>query len=75
MSIHKAQGSEYPYVFLFVNKEHYHMLDKKLIYTAVSRAKKHLYIISNQNIFINALKRQSRKRKTHLVTRILTQSA
>lgn len=75
MSIHKAQGSEYPYVFLFVNKEHYHMLDKKLIYTAVSRAKKHLYIISNQNIFINALKRKSRKRKTHLVTRILTQSA
>lgn len=70
MSVHKAQGSEYPYVFLFVGKEHFHMLDKKLIYTAVSRAKKHLYIISDQNVFNAAVKRQSRKRKTYLRQRL-----
>ena len=70
MSVHKAQGSEYPYVFLFVGKEHFHMLDKKLIYTAVTRDKKHLYIISDQNVFNAAVKRQSRKRKTYLRQRL-----
>lgn len=70
LSIHKAQGSEYPYVFLFISREHYHMLEKKLIYTAVSRAKKHLYIITDENIFNKAIKRQSRKRKTYLTERL-----
>ncbi|MGN1405865.1 MAG: AAA family ATPase [Erysipelotrichaceae bacterium] len=70
MSIHKAQGSEYPYVFLFVSKEHFHMLDKKLIYTACSRAKKKLFIIGDELIFNQALHKASRKRKTYLKERI-----
>lgn len=70
MSIHKAQGSEYPYVFLFVSREHFHMLDKKLIYTACSRAKKKLFIIGDELIFNQALHKASRKRKTYLKERI-----
>ena len=70
MSIHKAQGSEYPYVFLFVSREHFHMLDKKLIYTACSRAKKKLYIIGDELVFNQALHKASRKRKTYLKERL-----
>ena len=40
ISVHKAQGSEYDRVYCVVEPQTAHMLNKRLLYTAVSRAKK-----------------------------------
>ncbi len=39
-SIHKSQGSEYPLVVIPVHTQHYIMLQRNLIYTALTRARK-----------------------------------
>ena len=43
ISIHKAQGSEYPIVFVLMSRSQIHMLNKNLLYTAVSRASSKLF--------------------------------
>ena len=47
ISIHKAQGSEFDVVVLPIVKGFNKMLYQKLIYTAVTRAKKKLYIVGD----------------------------
>ena len=47
ISIHKAQGSEFDIVVLPIVKGYNKMLYQKLVYTAVTRAKKKLYIIGD----------------------------
>ena len=39
-TIHKSQGSEYPVVVMPVSMNHYVMLQRNLIYTGITRAKK-----------------------------------
>lgn len=51
VSIHKSQGSEYDYVVIILSKGFQRMLYNKLIYTAVTRAKKHLIIIGTLEDF------------------------
>ncbi len=51
VSIHKSQGSEYDYVVIVLSKSFRRMLYNKLIYTAVTRAKKHLIIIGTLEDF------------------------
>ena len=47
ISIHKSQGSEFKVVIIPIIKTYYKMLYKKLIYTAVTRAKEKLYLIGD----------------------------
>ena len=42
------------------------MLYKKLIYTAITRAKKKLVIIGDKNIFVEAINKDIKDRKTSL---------
>lgn len=56
ISIHKSQGSEFDYVVIPIVSSYNKMLYKKLIYTAVTRAKKYLYIIGNENSLRIAIK-------------------
>ena len=71
MSVHKSQGSEYNIVYFICSKQHSIMLYKKLIYTAISRAKHKLIIIGDRDTFNRAIKRDLRNRKTTLVSRLL----
>ncbi len=48
-TIHKSQGSEYPAVVLPLTKSHFIMLDRNLIYTAFTRAKKLLILVGNRD--------------------------
>lgn len=50
ISIHKFQGSECSTIILILSKEHYSMLSKKLFYTAYTRARKNILIISTKEI-------------------------
>lgn len=71
ISVHKAQGSEYPIVIFAFSKAHIHMLNKNLIYTALSRAGNKLIIIGEKDIFLKGAKKHMAKRKTTLVKRLL----
>ncbi len=52
ISVHKSQGSEFDYLIIPIVKNYHKMLYRKLIYTAVTRCKKNLYLIGS----IDALK-------------------
>ena len=74
MSIHKSQGSEFEHVILPITKEYTRMLYNKLIYTAVSRAKKTLIIIGDIIAFMYAVNNTYTSiRKTTLKEMILEQ--
>ena len=44
-SIHKSQGSEYPVVIVPLLKGHFMMLQRNLLYTAITRGKKRVFIV------------------------------
>jgi exodeoxyribonuclease V alpha subunit len=48
ISIHKSQGSEYPAVIISILPQHYMMLQRNLLYTAVTRAKKLVVLIGSR---------------------------
>ena len=73
MSIHKAQGSEFSHVIMPVSKNYYKMLYNKLVYTGVSRAKKSLIIIGEEESLIMAVNNDySTNRKTDLKQKVLS---
>ena len=47
-TIHKAQGSEYPIVVMPILMNHYVMLQRNLIYTGITRAKKILVMVGTK---------------------------
>lgn len=47
-TIHKAQGSEYPIVVMPILMTHYVMLQRNLVYTGITRAKKILVLVGTQ---------------------------
>lgn len=56
ISIHKAQGSEFPLVIMPIVNNFNRMLYNKLIYTGVTRAKKSLMIVGDPSCFINGIR-------------------
>ena len=67
LTIHKAQGSEYPCVFVICHSTHRNMLSRNLLYTAVTRAKKICRIIGNRAGINTALREnQEKQRRTYL---------
>ena len=71
-SIHKSQGSEYPAVVIPLAMQHYAMLERNLIYTAVTRGRKLVTIIGQPKALAMAVKnRKSHRRLTKLAARIL----
>lgn len=47
VSVHKSQGSEYPAVVLLLSTQHYMMLQRNLLYTALTRGKQLVVLIGN----------------------------
>jgi exodeoxyribonuclease V alpha subunit len=48
ITVHKSQGSEFPAVVLLLLNQHYLMLQRNLLYTAMTRAKKLLVLIGSE---------------------------
>ncbi|UMZ75028.1 AAA family ATPase [Natranaerofaba carboxydovora] len=48
VSVHKSQGSEYPVVVMPVTTQHFIMLQRNLIYTAITRAKKLVVLVGTK---------------------------
>ncbi|MBR6690803.1 MAG: ATP-dependent RecD-like DNA helicase [Bacilli bacterium] len=72
ISIHKSQGSEFELVIIPVSSSYKRMLYKKLIYTAVTRAKKRLIIIGEPMAFMYGIRNNNEIiRKTGLLEKLL----
>lgn len=56
ISIHKAQGSEFPVVIMPIVNNFNRMLYNKLIYTGVTRAKSSLMIVGDPKCFVNGIR-------------------
>ena len=70
-TIHKAQGSEYPIVVMPVLMSHFVMLQRNLIYTGITRAKKVLVIVGTKKALAYAVRNVTvTKRNTHLKIRL-----
>ena len=54
-TIHKSQGSEYPMVIIPMVSAHYIMQDRKLLYTAVTRAKSRVVIVGQKKAIAMAV--------------------
>ena len=54
-SIHKSQGSEFKVVIIIMLKEYGRMLYRKLLYTGVTRAKKNLYLLGEEEAIKKAI--------------------
>lgn len=66
LTIHKSQGSEYDAVILVLNKYHDIMLNNELVYTAMTRAKTKLYIISCDYCILKSVKTPAPKRFSNI---------
>ena len=71
ISIHKSQGSEYPAVMIPILSQHYIMLQRNLLYTAITRAKKLVVLVgSKRAIAMAARNSQVQHRYTALAARL-----
>ena len=71
VTIHKSQGSEYPIVVMPILMSHYVMLQRNLVYTGVTRAKKVLVLVGTKKALALAVRNSTvRKRNTLLALRI-----
>jgi exodeoxyribonuclease V alpha subunit len=58
LSIHKSQGSEFPCVVIPLHTQHYMMLQRNLLYTAVTRGKKLVVLVGTKKALGMAVRRQ-----------------
>lgn len=71
MSIHKSQGSEYPVVIIPMTRAYWIMLQRKLIYTGMTRASKSLILIGDYEALKYAAENEGAARQTMLKSRLL----
>ena len=70
-TIHKSQGSEYPIVVMPFTMNHYVMLQRNLLYTGVTRAKKILVLVGEKKAVWYAIKNETTAdRNTRLAIRL-----
>jgi exodeoxyribonuclease V alpha subunit len=71
VSVHKSQGSEYPAVIIPLLTQHYVLLQRNLIYTAVTRGKRLVVIVGSKRALAIAVRNnKTEKRYTYLKHRL-----
>jgi exodeoxyribonuclease V alpha subunit len=70
ITIHKAQGSEFPVVILALTMQNYIMLRRNLLYTGITRAEQILVLVGDPQAFALAVKTPGNARQTGLVAQI-----
>lgn len=67
ISVHKSQGNEYPVVIMPVTTQHFLMLQRNLLYTAVTRAKKMVVLIGTKKAVAIAVKNNKIEERNSLL--------
>jgi exodeoxyribonuclease V alpha subunit len=62
-TIHKSQGSEYPAVVVPLTTEHYPMLQRRLIYTAITRGRKLVVVVGSRKALAIAVGQATARRR------------
>jgi exodeoxyribonuclease V alpha subunit len=71
ISVHKAQGSEYPAVVIPILPQHYLLLQRNLIYTAVTRGKRLVVMVGSKKALATGVRNErTLKRYTYLKERL-----
>ncbi|BDR60416.1 SF1B family DNA helicase RecD2 [Lactobacillus xylocopicola] len=70
ITIHKAQGSEFPLVILSLTMQNYVMLKRNLLYTAVTRAANNLVLVGDPRAYTMALNTSGNDRQTGLSAKL-----
>jgi exodeoxyribonuclease V alpha subunit len=71
ISVHKSQGSEYPAVVIPVLPQHYLLLQRNLIYTAVTRARRLVVVVGSKKALATGIRNDRiMRRHTHLSERL-----
>ena len=73
ISIHKSQGSEFPAVVVMLQNQHFLMLQRNLLYTAMTRAKKLLILIAGEKSVEMAVKNARTEVRFTRFPQLLTQ--
>ncbi len=61
MTIHKSQGSEFDDVVIVLPDEENQILSRELLYTAITRARKKIWLHSRKEMFMTAVSRKTRR--------------
>ncbi|MCE9584317.1 MAG: ATP-dependent RecD-like DNA helicase [Planctomycetes bacterium] len=70
-TIHKSQGSEYPAAVIALHTQHFPMLQRNLLYTAITRGKRHVVIVGSKRALRTAIANdRERLRWTRLAERL-----
>ena len=76
MTVHRAQGSEFPAVVVPVLTQHYPMLQRNLLYTAITRGRKLAVVVGSRRALAMAVRNgRPRERNTMLRVRLLGTAA
>jgi len=72
ISVHKSQGSEYPAVIIPIMTQHFALLQRNLLYTAMTRGKKLVILVGTKKALDIALKNDTpRRRNSRLAARLI----
>ena len=71
ISIHKSQGSEFPIVVMPLLRQHFIMLQRNLLYTGLTRARKKVFVVGDPTAWAAAVRNsRAAERKTYLKHRL-----
>lgn len=63
ITVHKSQGSEYPVVILPLLKQHYLLLRRNLVYTAITRGKRAVFVVGDPDAYAMAVRQTADSRR------------
>lgn len=72
LTIHKTQGSEYENIVIPMSFSHFIMLNNKLLYTAITRARNKCYVIGEHYAFSSACKRRDVTKRDTVLKQLLS---
>jgi exodeoxyribonuclease V alpha subunit len=75
ISVHKSQGSEYPVVIMPLTTQHYLLLQRNLLYTGVTRAKKMLVLVGTWKALTIAVKNDRVESRNSCLAQVLRRLA
>jgi len=67
ITVHKSQGTEYPAVVIPIRTQHYALLQRNLLYTAITRGRKLVVLVGTQKAVAIAVKRMDSRRRVTLL--------
>lgn len=71
VTVHKSQGSEYPAVVMLISTQHYMMLQRNLLYTGLTRARKTMVFLGTKRAIAMAVRNNRVKARNTILSRLL----